>query len=258
MPDANEINTTEPGLSGSPKKLSWSYRPCLMATGCWLGAVVVIHLLNAWHILAHRIIDKGYWADPDNSIIFSVQGEGTIPAWFSGVMLWSAGIGAMGLAVIEYSRSRLAAMRWGLLGVVFFYLSADEVLSLHENFNTPARQVLGGPDALASPWIIFGLFFAAVVGLACIPLLLSLSRTVRTTLILAGVVYVSGAVGIEILSETVKNALNDGQGSKLYTLLFTSEEFFEMLGVVIFLHAVHLQFASIWPARHHNSLRRPG
>jgi len=221
----------------------------MMATGFWFGLVILIHLLNACHTLGHRIVDEGYWSDPSLSNIFSVQGEGTVPAWFSGVMLWSAGLGAMGLAVVEYSKTQLISLQWGLLGGVFFYLSADEVLGLHENFNTPARQVLGGPDAIASPWVIFGASFVVIVGLASLPLLLGLSRMVRNTMILSGIVYLSGAIGIELLGENIKFGLADGHGSKLYTLLFTLEEFLEMLGVVIFIHAIHLQYAINWTAR---------
>ena len=92
----------------------------------------------------------------------------------------------------------------------------------------------------------------AIIGLACLPLLLRLSRGVRNTILLAGAVYLTGAIGVELLGEGFKYLYNGGESSKLYTLLFTTEELMEMLGVVILLHAIHMQFAINWA-----SLRLP-
>ena len=202
-----------------------------------------MHLLNAWHKLSHRIVDTGYWSDPNNSNIFSVQGERTLPAWYSGVMIWSAGLGLIILMNFELKRNRLTAMFWGLLALTFFYLSADEALGLHEKLNAPARQMLGN-STIEAPWVVLGLIFACLIGLTCIPLLYSLTKTIRNTMIFAGVVYLSGAVGVEVVGETVKWVINGGQTTKLYTLCYCIEELLEMLGIVIFLHAIHLQLVS--------------
>lgn len=203
-----------------------------------------MHLLNAWHKLAHRVIDTGYWSDPNNSNIFSVQGERTLPAWYSGVMLWTAGLGLIILMNFELKRNRFIAMLWGFLALTFFFLSADEILGLHEKLNTPVRQLLGNYSTIEAPWVVLGLMFAGLVGLASIPLLYSLTKTIRHTMIFAGVVYLAGAAGVEVVGETVKWVINGGQTTMLYTLCYCIEELLEMLGIVIFLHAIHLQLVS--------------
>lgn len=232
-----------------PAAILWSHRPSIIVTGCWLAGVLIIQLLNAWHILSHRIAGEDHWLSTANNI-FSVQGEGTIPAWFSGVMLWSAGLGAMVLAAIEPRRTGInRTLGWGILGAAFFYLSADEILGLHENLNATTEELLGVPKAATSPWIIFGVIFVVVIGLLSVPLLRSLNRTTSFTIILAGAVFVTGAIGVECVGETIHRSINNREGSKVYTLLFTLEEFLEMLGVVIFLHAIHLRMACLWKAR---------
>lgn len=224
----------------------WNHPACLLASGCWLSVVLLLHAMNAWHVLAHRIVGPEHWAFPAENSLFNMQGEHTIPAWFSGVMLWTAGLGILVLAVLNFRLSRLTGLQWAVLGATFLYLSADEVLALHEKLNAPAARLLEDRIHLASPWVIFGAPFAAVIGLICLPLMRKISPTARVTFVLAGVVFVTGAIGVELAGETVKRILHGGEGSKLYTFFYTTEELLEMLGVVIFLHAMHLQLASHW------------
>ena len=226
--------------------IRWSHRPCLMITGCWLAGVLVVHLLHTCQVFAHKVFGEGFWSDQTVRAIFSVQGEQTVPAWFSGMMLWTAGIGALALGVLNAKHDRKIGALWCLLGAAFVYLSADEVVSIHEKLNGPAMLVVGDSDVAAAPWIIFGIFFAGIIGLCCLPLLFSVTRTVRNTMILAGVVYVGAAIGVEYVGEVIKAVYYTGEYSKVYTLFFSIEELLEMLGVVLFLHAISLQFASQW------------
>lgn len=226
--------------------IRWNHPTCLLATGCWLAAVVLLHTLNIWHVLAHRIVGPEHWACFHEDSLFNMQGEHTIPAWFSAVMLWTAGLGILSLAVLSFRLNRWASLQWAVLGATFLYLSADEALALHERLNAPAAHLLGDRIRLASPWVIFGAPFAALIGLICLPLMLTISPTVRYTFMLAGIVFISGAIGVELAGETLKRILHGGEGSKLYTFFYTTEELLEMLGVVIFLHAVHMQLATHW------------
>ena len=54
--------------------------------------------------------------------------------------------------------------------------------------------------------------------------------------ICAGVIFITGAVGIEIIS--AQEADLHGTESVLYSVLYTIEELCEMLGIVIFCYAL--------------------
>ena len=72
-----------------------------------------------------------------------------------------------------------------------------------------------------------------VVGLAFIPFLLSLERRLMALFILSGFIYVSGIIGVELLSEDME------EDSLAYGFATGFEESLEMLGAWLFL-AVNL------------------
>ena len=68
-----------------------------------------------------------------------------------------------------------------------------------------------------------------VVGLAFVPFLLSLQRRVAVLFMLSGLLYVSGAIGVELLSEDMD------EESFAYGLATALEEGLEMMGALMFL-----------------------
>ena len=96
------------------------------------------------------------------SKLFDLDREFTIPAWFSSLQLAMVGLSAFVAFEAERAEGRLRpplCWLWVPLGVGFLYLSADEVLALHERILTrelrafmPAESLLQG----VLPWqIIF-------------------------------------------------------------------------------------------------------
>jgi lipopolysaccharide export LptBFGC system permease protein LptF len=70
----------------------------------------------------------------------------------------------------------------------------------------------------------------AVVALAFIPFLLSLQRRLALMFVVAGVIYVAGAIVVELLSEELD------ADSFAYVLAVALEEGLEMLGALLFLY----------------------
>ncbi|GAA3535630.1 hypothetical protein GCM10022394_14040 [Zobellella aerophila] len=54
--------------------------------------------------------------------------------------------------------------------------------------------------------------------------------------VFSGVVFVSGAIGFEMLAGRYVEL--HGKGNLIYSFFYTCEEFLEMLGIVIFIYAV--------------------
>ena len=77
-----------------------------------------------------------------------------------------------------------------------------------------------------------------LVGLAFVPFLRSLDRRLAGLFVLSGVLYVSGAMGVEVLSEDMD------EDSLAYGFATALEEGLEMLGALLFL-AVNLHEMNI-------------
>lgn len=84
-------------------------------------------------------------------------------------------------------------------------------------------------------WVPFGVFFVLVISLVLLQFLRRLSEDTRRYYIFSGVVFVSGALGLEYLGAwMLENGIAESGKDPLYLVAALVEESFEMFGVVIF------------------------
>lgn len=193
--------------------------------------------------LVSRHIDK-QWNLPESSpwnlfvIMFDLNGEGNVPAWYSS-MLW---VFAAILAVLNGAHSRqngTGSWHWVALSGLFLLLSMDESASLHEAIGEVLATYLpSGKGFFSWSWIYYG--FALVVASAVIffKFLLTLPRSVFLLLLLGGAVFVGGALGIEMLSAAFSDETVHLPSWMGWGFLFVAEEFSEMTGVIIAIAAL--------------------
>ena len=132
---------------------------------------------------------------------------------------------------------------WMLLSKVFLFLAFDEVFQVHELFVISDLRRYVHP-ALASIWVIpYGILFA-LFALKFIPFFLRLRRRVAVFALIAGGVYVTGAIAFEALSSWLVRTGQISRSGFYYELISGFEELFEMLGVIIFLYALLLELRS--------------
>ena len=117
---------------------------------------------------------------------------------------------------------------------IILYLSFDEVAGVHETVNSPT---------MISWTIPFGLL-ALLVGAWMLPFVRRLPGPTRRGLIIAGIVYVAGAAGIELLTSQFFDEANKRQF--IYALDTVAEEGAEMIGVVVLIHTLlrHMERAA--------------
>lgn len=194
------------------------------------GAAAVLGVLG---IAAALVPDYG----PLNMLaIFDLDSENTIPAWFSSVLLLTA---AALLILIGYLTppGQPGRMHWIILGGIFALLSLDEGASLHERLNGLFGHLgVGGSGATRYPWVIAATILVPLVGAAFVPFLWRLPPIDRIRFIVAGLVYVGGALGVEFLEgigETRAGAETTG-----VRLLQVVQETGEMLGAALFVRAL--------------------
>jgi hypothetical protein len=167
---------------------------------------------------------------------FYVDLEANVPAWFSSVLLGMAAALLTVIACIKLQQWAPYALHWGALAILFLALSADEIAGFHELPIDPMRRAFNTRGLLYYGWVVPGALFVLGVGAAMIGFLRHLPRDTRRRMMLAGCVYVGGALGVEMLSGAQADAA--GEENFTYALIVTLEEALEMLGIVLFLYAI--------------------
>lgn len=164
--------------------------------------------------------------------LFDIDGELTAPAFFSACLHLGA---AILLAAIGRTVPTALARSWNVLAVGFVYLAFDEAASIHEVLMDPMRDVLTrvGLPALNFAWTVIGAPAAFVVALVFRRFIVSLDRTTRRRFILAGAVFLGGALGLESIGSAVYAG-----NQTVYRAVVTLEEGMEMAGMVIFIDAL--------------------
>jgi hypothetical protein len=120
---------------------------------------------------------------------------------------------------------------WRVLGFIFIYISIDEFSSIHEIFIEPIREALNTGGIFYFAWTIPVTILLVIFLLAYLRFVINLPGQTRWLLVTSGVVYVTGALGMEF----VDGYLVDYHSEK--TLLrggvATLEEILEMTGFTL-------------------------
>lgn len=130
--------------------------------------------------------------------VIDLDSESGVATWYAVVLLFTAALQLAVIAVLTRARGE-RARAWAWLVVVFVALSVDEHLALHERSAEPLRAWLNVSGVLHYAWVIPGVLFVAVVGAAFVPFLRGLPATIRNPMLLAAALYVTGALGMEMV-----------------------------------------------------------
>lgn len=212
------------------------------------GCLSVLSLVLAW-----------FYVIRDNSSLeqvaraANVDAEASVPTLFQAMLLMLC---ALALAGIAHARPALTGVSseqryWWGLSAAFAYLAVDEGVSLHELTNGTMREALntGGPFYWA--WVIPAGGAVAVFGLIYLRFLLALPGRIRLLFVAGALLYLVGALGLEVVSAALLPAgvTPEDTGSyaefvqsykhpALYIAVATTEELLETAGLLVFLYAL--------------------
>ncbi len=173
--------------------------------------------------------------------MFYFDGERNVPTYFSTLNLLFSAILLFTISkYVKNSEEPEYFRKWYLLGCVFIWLALDELFVLHEISAKPMRSILQSVlqrddiGVLHFAWFVPYFLVALFVGAYFFKFILSLPRKTMLSFFLAGVLFISGAVGMEMVSGLVVsyNMLS------IYKLITTFEETLEMMGVILFIHSL--------------------
>nr|WP_321359136.1 hypothetical protein [uncultured Hyphomonas sp.] len=218
------------------------------------GLVLVGGVLLAAHLFV-LVMNFGFGRDYLWGLAekFNLNEEMNFPTLVATVELLACG--AM-LAANAFFRPGAAgqAAGWWVLSGVFIFLGFDENIGLHEMLSHPTSQALQADWVPEYAWMIpysAALLIAAVV---LLPWFLRIDRSSQIRFAIAGAIFVSGALGVEILesanlSGTAPELLEGGASladiSLSQALLTTLQECMEYIGAGYFLYALVLRLGGL-------------
>jgi len=214
-----------------------------------LRAVLFCIFVLAGAGLAVELTRYAFDYDPGYLLVrlFGLREEGTVPAWFSGGLLILCGATLALIALAERRKPDGWPIHWGFLAAIFFALSFDEVAAMHELAGHFLRQVFapGGPFTFV--WVVPAIVLLALLLAFYRRFLMALPRRHARMFLVAGAVYVGGALGMEMVGGAYFDA-NDRQVDLAYALIASVEETMEMIGLALFLRALADYIAARWGA----------
>ena len=226
--------TDRRSAAGARLALAWSTSPWRVAR---LLAVVVavLTLLSVVGRLAVLVLPDFPLRD-FTARLFDLDHELNVPTTYSALAIF--GCSAL-LAVIARSQRLVRGAghgrHWQVLSLIFLGLAFDELLSFHEELT--GRVDFGAFSRFTVfSWVVVGAGLVVVLAVAFSRFLMRLPATTRRLFLLAGVLFVGGSIGMEVLGGHYGGP--GRQDSLAYVVVAHVEEVLEMAGIVVFVYAL--------------------
>ncbi len=236
----------------SMKEISVSLR--VRATGfvlvlCLIGTILVV-LNTAIGIARFEYGVESILGFSGKKLI--LDEEANIPTWFQSMLMFLCALLLAATAQVVREKAGRYSGYWLGLSVIFLLMSLDEVASIHEMLGTLRRTIAAG-GIFYQTWVIPASVFLLVLGVFYLKFLLALPRRTAAIFVLAGSIFVGGALGMEMLgSAFYSSKLNEETLG--YFLMTTVEEAMEISGLILFIygllqHLAILEMSGARPAR---------
>lgn len=181
-----------------------------------------------------------YLARIDSELVptFSLSYEHNAPTWYASSLLLVCALLLGVIALVTRQRQRPGVGHWLGLAVGFWYISLDETVGIHERasgwFDTGGVLYFG--------WVIPGAIIVALIGALYLSFLARLHPRTRARFVIAGALYVTGALLFELpLGYWTEQA---GDDNLTYALIDWVEESLELTGITLFAVALLGHLAS--------------
>ena len=165
--------------------------------------------------------------------IFNLDAEACLPAWYSSTLMMLCALLLAGHAAILRKRSR-DARRWGILAVLFVYLSLDEQAGIHELGGNISR-LYDFQGFLRFSWVVVAAPLIVIGGLYFLPFLRRLPSPFGRRFFWAGSSSSPARSGWKMIGGYV----SDHFGRELaFGVEAVAEELLEMIGLTLFFGAL--------------------
>ncbi len=172
-------------------------------------------------------------------LLFNLDKELNLPTFLSTLLLAVAAWAAMRVGLLRRRSLRTDSALWLGLAAVLASLAFDELVQIHERFILPVRGLFDSSGIFYFAWVIPAI--AVLIGLLPVGLkfIRRLDRGVRFLFVLAAVIYVGGALGMELVGGYL--CTTRGCTDPAYVAGTIAEESAEMAGMLVLVHALSIQ-----------------
>jgi len=194
-------------------------------------------ILVALLVSAHIIQISLYHFDVIKYIKFiDLDIENNLPSFYSSMAIEFC---AVLLAVIFWYKKQSGSKEsryWLGLAFIFLFLGFDEATQIHEEFSDIFEEIIDASGFLYFAWVIPYGTVTVIIGLLYWSWLWKLPANTRNGFVIAGVTFLSGAIGFEMISAVYadEHSVYDWR----YSIAYTIEETLEMSGIVLFIRAL--------------------
>lgn len=162
--------------------------------------------------------------------------EKNIPTYFSTLILLCCSVLLFIIFLFRRKQRDKEYGYWGGLAIIFLILSLDEFVGFHELTVDPVKETLNLSGFLSFGWVVPAFFVLIIFGVAFFKFVISLDTRIRYWFIISGALYLSGALGMELIGGYLMET--SGSGTFIYALCTNIEETLEMLGISFFIYTL--------------------
>ncbi|MBT8113901.1 MAG: hypothetical protein KJP04_00875 [Arenicella sp.] len=215
------------------------HRKKFIRTLVWLAAVLIV---------VHSVVLAIYFYidDPDEFDfvrLVDMDYEGNLPTLFSVFLFFINSVFLYLIYRIGKHKSQPFTAYWLGLACIFLFLGIDEGTRLHEELGDLVENFVDAKGVLYFPWVIPYVSALFIAGLIYFRFFLTLERPLQVRLMISAALFLSGAVGVEMIS--ANEADQAGTSTLTYSVLYTIEETLEMAGLIFFAHTLLLKLDNI-------------
>ena len=232
----------------------------------FLWQLLVIACLALGHVCATILLPNSpLFQHAEMRALLDLDSESGLGTWYSALAILACAAVAYILSRAEEAKS--SRRFWGGAALLAAFLALDEAVGIHEHFTVIGKMLTSGDGIFRVSWWAPYLLALTPVLIAMAPGLLRLDTATRNRLVVAGVIYVAAAVGLEIIESSQYDAFLHQHGLLIgtdadwarvapiiradpvfmhdYSLLVLAEETLEMLGVALALRALAMRAAQL-------------
>jgi hypothetical protein len=206
----------------------------------WRVLSTMTVLLAAGHSAA-MILTLGLGYDSSAVRLLDLNEERSFGTAYSVGLLSVTAVLLLILAIAARKRSGAQARDarwWGGLAAIFGFMSADEAAGIHEALMIPLRKALHSSGLLYFAWVVPYAALVLATALLYTRFLLRIPREVAVRFVIAGIIFVGGAVGMELIAGRLIELTGYDYRSLPMELEYLVEETMEMVGAAYFLTAL--------------------
>jgi hypothetical protein len=212
-------------FSGSPRSFAHA-----------MGVVIVVLVCAN---IARLILRFGFGYDYLMGLgdLLDFHQEGNIPTFFSVSLALFSVILLTIIAIDARHRASPDARYWFVLAGGFLFLAYDEAFQVHEKLMAPMSALLGESrsNLLHFSWVVPAGIAVILAIMYFLRFLLRMPIATRRRLLTAGMLFVGGAIGLELIGGAYFASYGDTLG---YHLLVMVEEGLEMAGLATLIYAL--------------------